>query len=190
MQVSLSSWSGYYSWCGTEGKYEIGGDKLETMIECTVLVDPVLFKRAENLEVYMIDKDGKDDGCCHYPKIFTNPYIGTFSMYMNPEIKKLSFRLVKYHHTPGASPLARPRREFFNQIEVSIPSIEAVEDKTCTICLAPAETGFITRCHHIFHKECLLSYLDQFTRKERCSNHCHHGGNKGLWKCPNCRTIC
>ena len=84
---------------------------------------------------------------------------------MNPDIKNLSFRLVKYHRTPGASSLAIPRREFFNQIDVYIPGIEAVEDKTCTICLEPAETGFITKCHHIFHKECLLDYLDQFTRK-------------------------
>ena len=55
MQVSLSSWSGYYSWCGTEGKYEIGGDKLETMIECTALGSGIIQASRRFLQIHTLE---------------------------------------------------------------------------------------------------------------------------------------
>jgi hypothetical protein len=125
-----------------------------------------------------------------------------FDLPLTYQGRTITVALVRCGEPDPQRPLSRVPVERLAHTTFAIPLLARKGDvEDCSVCLQPfeqrdletAENLYVTSCGHMFHSNCLWTYLraNNFARKtaESCSQYgCFHPEKVAVFPCPVCKS--
>ena len=198
---------GRYDWCGTpdeSGHFlcenTIGNVNEKTQSQMVKLtMDATNEHLLNSTSIMVFDETGFLARYTYRPL----PRYGTISLffqlkYCNTKVKPsdLIVKFVKVLPKPEhLSIFARAPTKTIYETTVTVPIVYDKEERICSICLDEvdkvihAENTYISHCKHIFHMDCIWTYLKQndYLLENNCT-YCKHSQKTKPFPCPLCKT--
>lgn len=197
VEISIHTHYGNYVWCYNLGSYYLSKegyqeDGFKTFLTIDINMKDDLFKNIDHIEIF-----SNTHGVIQYSLGITQHY--QFRFPINDELinTEVEFIFSKFRKDLQSSPFSTTPLDIIYKSTKIIPPIIILGDlENCSICLEKVnklETKYITECHHIFHLECAMDYLDKnnklFMKQPHCNRLCTHSKLFNSFSCPVCRKI-